>query len=103
MPRLPTLGPSLARADLRLAAPPAHSSDPHYHTQAHRQWSAEVIARAGGACQKCHRTASRLFADHVHEMKDGGARLDLANGEALCGSCHTKKTFAARHARSAKG
>jgi 5-methylcytosine-specific restriction enzyme A len=99
MPRLPTLPAALPRADLRVAAPMPHASDPHYHTQAHRRWSDEVIARAGGACQKCGRIGARLYADHKHEIKDGGARLDLANGEALCGSCHGKKSARARRAR----
>lgn len=40
-----------------------------------------------------------MFADHVVEVKDGGAKLDPANGQCLCGSCHTRKTAAARKRR----
>jgi 5-methylcytosine-specific restriction protein A len=31
-------------------------------------------------------------ADHVLPLKDGGARFDWANLQALCVSCHNRKT-----------
>ena len=31
--------------------------------------------------------------------EDGGAPFDVMNGRALCGSCHTRKTAAARARR----
>ena len=34
----------------------------------------------------------RVFADHVVEIKDGGARLDPRNIMFRCGSCHTRVT-----------
>lgn len=73
----------------------------HYNTPEHRAWSDAVLARAGGMCQgpRCFRTGVRLSADHIVELEDGGAPFDLNNGQALCGSCHTKKTHAARIAR----
>ena len=37
-----------------------------------------------------------MFADHIVELKDGGAPYDLNNGQCLCGSCHTRKTVAER-------
>jgi len=81
---------------------PPKVADDWYATPEHREWSKAVIARAGGVCEKCPR-GGRLFADHIIEIKDGGAPLDLANGQALCGSCHTRKTAAARRARLARG
>ena len=42
-----------------------------------------------------------MFADHRVELRDGGAALDPDNGQCLCGSCHTRKTLAARSARIA--
>lgn len=87
----------------KLSAPKI--ADPFYLTPQYRTWQAEVIRRSGGRCQgQAHdaarpRSGVRLFADHVAEIKDGGARLDPANGQALCGSCHTRKTAAARAAR----
>lgn len=40
-----------------------------------------------------------MFADHIRELKDDGAPLDVANGQCLCGSHHTTKTNQARAAR----
>ena len=78
---------------------------PWYLTPEHKAWRREVIARAHGRCQGpgCGRSGVRLFADHIREIRDGGERLDLANGQALCGSCHSRKTAAARAERTARG
>lgn len=80
-------------------------TDPHYGTQAHKDWVKEVFKRAGGRCQwpGCTRSApeSRMFADHVVERKDGGAELDPLNGRLLCGAHHTEKTAAERKKRLA--
>ncbi len=92
----------LPRHDTRTALPPAKLPDPHYGSTAHRDWRAAVLARAGHACQRCGRLGVRLFADHVVELRDGGAALDVTNGQALCGACHTSKTVAARAARMAR-
>jgi hypothetical protein len=91
----------LPRADVRCARPPEKTADPWYWTPEHRAWREFVIARAGGVCERpgCGRREPRMFADHVVELKDGGAALDPANGECLCGSHHSLKTAAARAAR----
>ena len=91
-PRLATIDTSIARPLLKTAAP-------HYQTSEHREWSRRVIARAGGACQHCGRKGVRLFADHIRELKDGGAPFDLGNGAAICGSCHTTKTARVKRQR----
>jgi 5-methylcytosine-specific restriction enzyme A len=73
----------------------------------HIRWRDVVMQRAGWRCQaiengqRCSRRSppDRLFADHVVELSDGGAPLDPANGQALCGSHHTAKTGAARARR----
>lgn len=67
-----------------------------------------MIARAGGRCEfvvdgaRCRkaRPADRMFANHKHELRDGGAALDLANGECLCGTHHALVTARARAARA---
>jgi len=41
-----------------------------------------------------------MFADHIIEIKDGGARLDPANGQSLCGKHHTIKTAEQKASRS---
>jgi 5-methylcytosine-specific restriction enzyme A len=69
-------------------------ADAIYFDPRHHQWRDAVISRAGGACQwpACGRVEKRMFADHIHEIKDGGSRFDLANGQCLCGKHHTIKT-----------
>ena len=98
-PRLATIDTSIARP----LPPPEKERAHHYGTPEHREWSRQVINRAGGMCQGrgCGRTNTRLYADHIIELKDGGAPLDLRNGQALCGSCHVRKTAKARRARAA--
>lgn len=96
MARIPTLRPALGAISTAAAKPQPKVKDAHYYTPDHRAWSRSVIARAGHACQHCGRTNTRLFADHITELQDGGAPFDPANGQALCGACHTRKTVAAR-------
>ncbi|MFH5927068.1 HNH endonuclease [Roseomonas xinghualingensis] len=90
--------------DPRTARPAPKQADPHYQTPEHQRWRAEVIRRANGMCQEpgCCRTGVRLFADHIVELKDGGAPFDPANGQALCGAHHTAKTARVRAARMAQ-
>lgn len=101
-PRLPSLKHRIAPRDTRTAKPGPKITASHYNTPEHRAWSRDVIRRAGGACQGCGAVGKRLFADHVIELRDGGAPFDPINGRALCGSCHTTKTLAARAARHAR-
>ena len=107
MARLATIQPRLRTLDQRPAQEPPKVADSHYGTPEHRQWRAAVIARAGGRCQdpECqtpNRTVIRLFADHIVELRDGGAATDVRNGMARCGSCHTLKTNAERAKRQAR-
>ncbi|HEV7251689.1 MAG TPA: HNH endonuclease [Mesorhizobium sp.] len=104
-----TLRPSIAAIDLRLAAPAPKKADPELKTPEHRAWRAEVLRRAGNRCEavedgrRCPVSAPvRLFADHIEERKDGGAHLDPANGQCLCGHHHTLKTNRARAERMAR-
>lgn len=104
-PRLRNLPPLLAALDTRVARPPAKTADPHYLTPEHRAWREAVLQRAGGRCQALDCTTpghGRLIADHIVELRDGGAALDLRNGQALCLPCHTRKTIAERAARMAR-
>jgi len=81
--------------------------DPWYLSTEHRQWRNLVIKRASGRCQalehgqRCTRAAPRhrMFADHITEVRDGGAPLDPANGQCLCGEHHSSKTAQARRLR----
>jgi hypothetical protein len=95
------LRPMLKPADTRAAHIPEKTADPWYLTPEHRAWREQVIARAGGVCQRsgCGRKEQRMFANHIVEIKDGGARLDPANGECLCGRHHSLVTIAERRRR----
>jgi 5-methylcytosine-specific restriction enzyme A len=102
-----TLGPAIRPFDARAVKPQAKRVDPLYLTPAYREWRAKVIARARGRCeavehgQRCRKAEPqhRMFADHVREINDGGAPFDLANGQCLCGACHTRKTAGTRAKR----
>ena len=102
------LGARLAPMDGRSLAAPPKVADKFYQTPGYLAWRDLVIARAGGRCEavddrgrRCPkaRPRHRVFADHKHEIRDGGARFDPANGECLCGSHHSAKTARARAAR----
>ncbi len=41
-------------------------------------------------CNRCGDPANEVH--HKHELRQGGARLDPDNLEALCKSCHSKET-----------
>ena len=103
MGRLKCAPPRLSPAKMGLAIP-EKKADPFYLTPEFREWRELVIKRAGFKCEvpSCGRTGVRLFADHIVEIRDGGARLDPANGQSLCGSCHTRKTSAERTLRYSK-
>lgn len=109
MARVPTLSPLVPRFDGRAVPPPPKQADPFYLSAPYRAWREAVIARAGRRCEHIDATGRRctkaepqhrMFADHKHELADGGARYDPANGECLCGAHHTFKTARARAARA---
>jgi 5-methylcytosine-specific restriction protein A len=105
--KLKTLPPPIRAFDFRAIKPAPKIADAIYRTAEHREWRAQVIARAGGRCQaiddgqRCRKAAPhhRMFADHIREVGDGGALFDVANGQCLCGSHHTSKTTATRAKR----
>ncbi|CAN5575892.1 hypothetical protein BH10PSE14_BH10PSE14_06590 [soil metagenome] len=106
-PRLPTLGPRIATADVRRVSVPTKTAKPIYSSPAFKQWREAVIARAGGQCEaftggvRCTKAAPRhrMFADHKIEVSDGGALYDVDNGQCFCGSHHSAKTAKAKAAR----
>lgn len=105
MPRLGTLKPRLGTLDTRSAKLSPKQADPHYATAEHRAWRDAVLKRAGMRCEgvvdgeRCGR-GGRLYADHIVERRDGGADLDLTNGQALCPACHSRKTATVRQKRN---
>ena len=52
-------------------------------------------------CEICYaqgRITPAVLVDHIVEIKDGGAPLDMANLQSVCQRCHNKKT-AQEHAK----
>jgi 5-methylcytosine-specific restriction protein A len=105
MVSIKNLRPKFGALDARTAipAPPIKPTDAVYLSVSYRQWRYNVISRAHGECQLCGRIDKRMFADHILELKDGGSLLDVRNGQCLCGSCHTRKTLAAKARRAEQG
>jgi 5-methylcytosine-specific restriction protein A len=44
------------------------------------------------ACERRGRLVPAVVVDHAKPLKAGGARLDPANLQSLCVSCHNRKT-----------
>lgn len=101
------LGPAFKIFEHRRIKPEAKTVDPFYLSPEYREWRDLVIRRAGGRCEavdqgkRCIKAQPqyRMFADHIRERRDGGAQLDPANGQCLCGSHHTLKTTKVRAER----
>jgi hypothetical protein len=89
----------------RTALPPAKVADAFYTSSEWRAFIAEIIAERGRRCEdpRCQRATppTRVFGDHIVELRDGGAPLDKRNVMLRCGSCHTRKTAEARAIRTA--
>jgi 5-methylcytosine-specific restriction protein A len=84
--------------------------DKHRGTAASRGYDAawdkvkrEVLERDRHLCQPCKRKSKTVAAsevDHIVSLADGGGRLDRKNLESTCHSCHVKKTWRERWART---
>jgi 5-methylcytosine-specific restriction protein A len=57
-----------------------------------------MIRRERPICEHCGVAPSRMV-DHIVPLRAGGARLDLANLQALCLPCHASKTRSERRRR----
>jgi len=108
MSRLRSLGPMVRPTDTRTTPLPPKQKDPVYNTPEFRAWRAAVVSRAGGRCEavdafglRCTRAEPehRMYADHIRELRDHGALLDINNGQCMCASHHELKTYAARAQR----
>lgn len=102
MSRLTRLPGRLRAAPQRIAPAPKVAL-PFYQTPEWRALVAAVKAARGSRCEKCQAAGVRIFADHVKELKDGGAALDPDNIMLLCGRCHAVKTAAERKRRAVGG
>jgi 5-methylcytosine-specific restriction enzyme A len=86
---------------------PPKVKDEVYTTPAYRAWRDKVVARAGARCEavdhghRCSKAAPhhRMYADHIVEIRDGGAIHDVSNGQCLCRSHHEIKTIEVKKKR----
>jgi 5-methylcytosine-specific restriction endonuclease McrA len=99
---LKILKPPLKAIDTRTARPVPKAYQPVYYNKAWRRLVAQLKLERGEHCQACGKYATYLEADHIVELKDGGAALDPANVRLLCRPCHARKTNKARGERMAR-
>ena len=100
MPKLRSLAPLVRTTNTSTVPLPPKVKDAVYTTPQYRVWRAQVVARAGGRCEvverghRCSRAQPeyRMYADHIVEIKDGGAVYDSTNGQCLCYMHHTIKS-----------
>lgn len=71
-----------------------HNPDPFYRSDAWRKARASFLVK-NPYCAHCleqgNKTPARVV-DHVTRIKAGGDRLNPENFQALCDSCHAKKS-----------
>ena len=105
---LKSIGPKVQITDTSPVRLPPKTAESHYVSVEHRAWRSAVMKRAGWRCEhtnghgiRCEKAypGHRLYADHIVELKDGGAKLDPSNGMVLCSEHHTIKTNEARAER----
>jgi hypothetical protein len=97
MSRLTTLGPRVPAVAARLTKRP-RTTEPFYSSAEWRALVRDLIATRGRRCEDPRCDApnvgvdQRLYGDHVHELRDGGAPLDAGNVMLRCAPCHGRKT-----------
>lgn len=74
---------------------PARSAKPTLDFYGSASWKAlrlQVQRECKRTCQGCGKTDTRIYVDHIVEMKDGGAPLERSNLQGVCSRCHALKT-----------
>jgi 5-methylcytosine-specific restriction enzyme A len=97
--KIPRVSPLVPKFDRKWGADHSPPAVNFYHSVPSRRWRDAVKARAGHRCEaiedgkRCTVSApDRLYADHIHEIEDGGDRYALTNGQCLCHGHHERKT-----------
>lgn len=101
MARFMRLGSRFASLPSKIARAPKVAL-PFYKTPEWAKLVASLIKQRGRRCEAsgCSASGGRVYADHVVELKDGGAALDPRNVQLLCAKCHGAKTEVARRKRA---
>ncbi len=102
-----TLGNRIPTLNTRKVPNPLKEADDIYSTPPYRQWREDGFKLSGGFCQdpKCktpYEKKTRLYADHVVELRDGGKPFDPENRLMRCPPCHAIKTARERANRRFK-
>lgn len=89
--------PMVRPANLSIARTSPKRADDLYSSPEYVAWAAAVKRRDGYRCvdpdcKARHYPGQKVYADHIVEVKDGGAKFDIANGITRCASSHTLKT-----------
>jgi 5-methylcytosine-specific restriction enzyme A len=102
MGRIRLIGQRIKPLNVARAAVPPKTADSFYQSPAWREFSATVKAERGNRCEEagCGYHGPRLIADHIIEVKDGGALLDRRNILIRCTPCHNRKTAQAQRQRA---
>lgn len=105
MAKLTTLGARLSTFDSRRVKPPPKTAEPFYLSKEWRDLIDEIVQKRGKVCEdpdcpRPHPPISRVFGDHIIELRDGGAKLDPNNVLLRCGASHSRKTARARAIRA---
>ncbi|MGX8703542.1 MAG: HNH endonuclease [bacterium] len=77
----------------------AHANTKFYASTAWRRVRARYIS-LHPICEICGRAAAEVV-DHIVPINQGGAPLDESNFQALCSTCHNRKS--GRESRGQKG
>ena len=97
---LATPGRKLATPGRALRVEPSTVTNPFGHIYNDQRWKRlSASMRKAGKCAVCgvgETEVDYLVADHITELKDGGAAFDPANIQILCPAHHQQKTKAAR-------
>ncbi len=109
MARIPVMKPTLRSISVRIAPvmrsdAPTRSAKPTLDFYGSATWKAirlEVQHECRRTCQRCGKTDTRIYVDHIVELKDSGAPLKRSNLMGLCASCHAKKSARERAKREA--
>ncbi len=99
MARVPVMRPTLRTVSTRTVKPirgdaAARSAKPTLDFYGSVAWKAirlQVQRECKRTCQQCGKSDTRIYVDHIVELRDGGAPLERSNLVGLCASCHGKK------------